>query len=291
MSISGGSATITRDMIIGSTAQNTLTINSTPTLNNGLNVSSGSVSFPSKSIDASCIVNLPLGIQLTNANTWTKLQTFNDGILTNGETNSGSLTVSGDATLGTSSANSLTINSSPIINSTPIFNKGLTVSTGPVYFPNQSIPSSVITGLISLSGNNTWSGRQSFIDGAFVFGSTTGIYSEITYIGSPGSYNKNLIVNTNATFNGGLSVPNNALPIVAISGLSTKLTSLESSIASPLNANTWTKLQTFNGGIVTNGETNSGSLTVSGDTTLGTSSANSLTINATPVISSTPIFN
>jgi len=115
LTVRGGLTTITRDMIIGSNPDRLLTINSTPTFNGGLIVASGLVSFPSRSIDASSIANLPTGLSVSSANTWTNLQTFNSGISTNTITNSGSLTVSGDATIGTSSANTLTINSSPIL--------------------------------------------------------------------------------------------------------------------------------------------------------------------------------
>ena len=62
-----GVISLLRNTTIGSTSAHTLTINASPTLKSGLTVESGSVNFPSRSIDASCIVNLPLGIQLTNA--------------------------------------------------------------------------------------------------------------------------------------------------------------------------------------------------------------------------------
>jgi hypothetical protein len=99
--------------------------------------------------------------QLGVANTWTALQTFSGGISTTSETDSGALTVQGNTTLGTNSANTLTVNS------TPTFNNGLTVSSGTVSFPASSIPSSCISGGggASLSTANTWTAKQTFNSG------------------------------------------------------------------------------------------------------------------------------
>jgi len=74
-------------MTIGANSNRLLTVNASPTFNAGLTVASGAVSFPANSINASSIANLPTGISLSNANTWTQLQTFNNGINVNGTIN------------------------------------------------------------------------------------------------------------------------------------------------------------------------------------------------------------
>ena len=236
LTVDGGFIALLRDTTIGSTSANTLTIKASPTFKSGLTVESGSVSFPSRSIDASCINNLPTGISLSNANTWTRPQTFNEGITTNGITNSGSLNVSGDITVGTTSTNSFTINATPTFASTPTFNRGLTVSSGSVSFPAGSIASTCITGLLSLSNANTWTGSQTLSNGLTVSGGTVNLTRNTT-IGE--NSNQSLTVHATPTFNSGLtvasgaiSVPNNSLSIASINGLSTKITSLESDITS-----------------------------------------------------------
>jgi acetyltransferase-like isoleucine patch superfamily enzyme len=236
LSVTNGPTTISRDMTIGANSNRLLTVNATPTFNSGLTVASGSVSFPSKSIDASCINNFPTGVSLLNANTWSEIQTFSKGISTNGVINSGLLTVAGDTLLGTSSADSLSINATALINSTPIFSKGLTVRTGPIFFPTQSIPSTCITGLLSLSNANTWTGLQTFTNGISVSGGDVSITRNTT-LGDNST--RLLTVNATPTFNSGLivssgtiSVPNSSLPIASISGLNTQLNSIQSSITS-----------------------------------------------------------
>jgi len=241
VSITGGLTTITRDMTIGANENRILTVNSSPTFNSGLTVASGSVSFPSKSIDASCIANIPTGISVSNAYTWKEIQTFQKGISTNGETNTGSITVSGDTTLGTSDANSLTINATPVISSTPTFNKGLNVVNGPVYFPSQSISSECVVGLLSVSNSNTWNQSQTFKGGLYVNGSSilNSVYLQSDDIIIGKNTGSSIVVKASPTFqngftvsSGAISIPNNALPIASISGLNTKLNTLESSISS-----------------------------------------------------------
>jgi len=241
VSITGGLTTITRDMTIGSNSERTLTVNSSPTFNSGLTVASGSVSFPAKSIDASCIANIPTGISVSNAYTWKEIQTFQKGISTNGETNTGSITVSGDTTLGTSDANSLTINATPVISSTPTFNKGLNVVNGPVYFPSQSISFDCVVGLLSVNNSNTWNQTQIFKGGLVVNGTSAlnSVYLQSDDIILGKNSGSSIMVKASPLFQNGLtvssgsiSIPNNALPIASISGLNTQLNSLQSSIAS-----------------------------------------------------------
>jgi hypothetical protein len=241
VSITGGLTTITRDMTIGANENKILTVNSSPTFNSGLTVASGSVSFPAKSIDASCIANIPTGISVSNAYTWKEIQTFQKGISTNGETNTGSITVSGDTTLGTSDANSLTINATPVISSTPTFNKGLNVVNGPVYFPSQCISSDCVIGLLSVNNSNTWNQSQTFKGGLYVNGTSAlnSVYLQSDDIILGKNSGSSIIVKASPLFqngftvsSGAISIPNNALPIASISGLNTQLNSLQSNIAS-----------------------------------------------------------
>jgi len=241
VSITGGLTTITRDMTIGANENRILTVNSSPTFNSGLTVASGSVSFPAKSIDASCIANIPTGISVSNAYTWKEIQTFQKGISTNGETNTGSITVSGDTTLGTSDANLLTINATPVISSTPTFNKGLNVVNGPVYFPSQSISFDCVVGLLSVNNSNTWNQSQTFKGGLYVNGTSAlnSVYLQSDDIILGKNSGSSIMVKASPLFQNGLtvssgtiSIPNNALPIASISGLNTQLNSLQSSIAS-----------------------------------------------------------
>jgi len=222
-----GVISLLRNTTIGSTSAQTLTINASPTLKSGLVVESGSVSFPSKSIDASCINNLPLGISLSNANRWSKLQTFDDGLIAYNINTTGSLHISGDTTLGTSDNNFITINAKPKFTSTPEFNKGLNVITGPVSFPTQSISASCITGLLSLSEENTWTRRQTFEGDFTVNGEFTDIKSQFITLGTlRGQMN----VMSPTTFNAGVYLPSNALVTENVRGLKTQLTNIESSI-------------------------------------------------------------
>ena len=222
-----GVISLLRNTTIGSTSAQTLTINASPTLKSGLVVESGSVSFPSKSIDASCINNLPLGIQLSNANRWSKLQTFDDGLIAYNINTTGSLHISGDTTLGTSDNNFITINAKPKFTSTPEFNTGLNVLSGPVSFPSQSISASCITGLLSLSEENTWTRKQTF-EGDFA------VNGEFTDIKSPfitlGTLRGQMNVMSPTTFNAGVYLPSNALVTENVRGLKTQLTNIESSI-------------------------------------------------------------
>ena len=275
-----GVISLLRNTTIGSTSAQTLTINASPTLKSGLVVESGSVSFPSKSIDASCINNLPLGVQLSNANRWSKLQTFDDGLIAYNINTTGSLHISGDTTLGTSDNNFITINAKPKFTSTPEFNTGLNVLSGPVSFPTRSISASCITGGLSLSEENTWTRKQTFEGDFAVNGDNTVIRSESITLGTlRGQMN----VMSPTTFNAAVSFPSKSIDASCINNL-------------PLgvqlsNANRWSKLQTFDDGLIAYNINTTGSLHISGDTTLGTSDNNFITINAKPKFTSTPDFN
>jgi hypothetical protein len=231
----GGTISLLRNTTIGSTSANTLTINASPEFKSGLVVSSGTVSFPSNSISASSISNLPAGISLSVQNTWSALQAFNSGISSNGITTVGAFNHYGSATLGDSTSHSLTIKASPTFNAFASFTRGLTVTAGSVIFPNNSISSNCISGLLSLGNNNTWTGAQTFSGGIVVNGTTN--YSTNTVIGSNST--NTLTVNATPDFKSGLSVssgtvsvPNNAISMSAVNGLNTKVTALESDISS-----------------------------------------------------------
>ena len=167
----GGTISLLRNTTIGSTSANTLTINAVPEFNNGLTVRSGTVSFPTGSITASSISNLPAGISLSNENTWTAKQNFNSSMTANGMTTKGTFTHNGSATLGESNNQSLTVKASPSFDAYVSFNKGFTVTAGDVLFKAGSISSSSISGLLSASNNNTWSASQTFSGRILVNGS------------------------------------------------------------------------------------------------------------------------
>ena len=224
-----GVISLLRNTTIGSTSTQTLTINASPTLKSGLVVESGSVSFPSKSIDASCINNLPLGVQLSNANRWSKLQTFDDGLIAYNINTTGSLHISGDTTLGTSDNNFITINAKPKFTSTPEFNTGLNVLSGPVSFPSQSISASCITGGLSLSEENTWTRKQTFEGEFTVNGQGTDIRSGSITLGT---FRGQMNVMSPTTFNAAVYLPSNTLVTENVRGLKTQLTNIESSITS-----------------------------------------------------------
>jgi hypothetical protein len=231
----GGTISLLRDTTIGTTSANKLTINASPEFKNGLTVSFGTVSFPSGSISASSISNLPAGISLSVQNTWSALQAFNSGISSNGITTVGAFNHYGSATLGDSANHSLTIKASPTFDTFASFSRGLTVTAGSVLFPTGSIASSCISGLLSLGNNNTWTGTQTFSGGIVVNGTTN--CSTNTVIGSNST--NTLTVNASPDFKSGLSVssgtvtvPNNAISMSAVNGLNTKITSVESEISS-----------------------------------------------------------
>ena len=92
--------------------------------------------------------------QLGVANTWTALQTFSNGISSN------TLNVSGNATLGTTSSNTLTVNSTARFNEPPFM-------SGANIYAN-SIPTNAIVGGgggASLTTANTWTELQIFSKG------------------------------------------------------------------------------------------------------------------------------
>ena len=231
----GGTISLLRDTTIGTTSANRLTINASPEFKSGLVVSSGTVSFPSNSISVSSISNLPAGISLSVQNTWSALQAFNSGISSNGITSVGAFKHYGSAQLGDAASHTLTIKGTPTFDTFATFTRGLTVTAGSVIFPNNSISSNCISGLLSLGNNNTWTGTQTFSGGIVVNGSTN--YSTNTVIGSNST--NTLTVNATPDFKSGLSVssgtvtvPNNAISMSAVNGLNTKVTALESDISS-----------------------------------------------------------
>ena len=233
-----GVISLLRNTTIGSTSANTLTVNASSDFKNGLTVSSGTVSFPTSSINANSIYNLPAGIQLNAQNTWTQTQIFNNSISCNGGTFVGLLNIFGNTSIGTSSTNSLTINSATSFNSTPIFSKGLNITTGPITIPDNSISSRCITGLLSLDNAYTWNRPQSFLSGLNVIGGVTSLSTDTT-IGSTAT--NTLTVNATPIFNNGLKVnsgtitiPSSSLPISAIANLTTQLSDLSSSLTSQI---------------------------------------------------------
>jgi len=235
--VDGGPTNIVQNLTIGSiTIPRTLTIYSSPTFKTGLVVESGAVSFPSGSINASCIKDLPVGLSTDGQYTWRRQQTFNDGINPSSITMVGTLSQFGNTTLGNTSGNTLTVNASSTFNATASFRNGLTVSTTPVSFPDGSISASSISGLLSLSGLNSWLAKQTFTNGLSVSGGSASFLIDDITLGKTST--SQLTITATPTFNNGLTVstgaitiPSNSLPITAISGLNTRITSLESSDA------------------------------------------------------------
>ncbi len=103
----------------------------------------------------------------SNSNTFSAPQTFTNGLTVQ---TGGTISLLRNTTIGSHSANTLTINASPE------FKSGLVVSSGTVSFPSNSISVSSISSLpagISLSVQNTWSALQAFNSGISANGITT----------------------------------------------------------------------------------------------------------------------
>jgi hypothetical protein len=104
-------------MTIGDDTFRFLTVNSLAVFHGGLRVQSGTITFPLDSINASCIRNLSTNLYLTEANTWSELQTFSKGITVS----AGDVSIVRDTTIGANSNRLLTVNAAAT------FKGGLTV--------------------------------------------------------------------------------------------------------------------------------------------------------------------
>ena len=155
--------------------------------------------------------------------------------------------------LTTSNASSIyaTKGSSNTFSELQTFSNGLTVSSGIITLPSNSISSSAISGLITLSGTNMWGGIQDF-SFATVFFANNAIQS--SSINGLSDY---------------LTISNASSTYATTSSLSNYLTTANASSTYATKAtNTFSGLQTLNGG-----------LTVSGTITLPSNSISTSSIN------------
>ena len=178
------------------------------------------------------------GISLSTANTFTATQTFSNIIVTGTESDT-TLNVSGNATLGTSGSNN-TLQ----VNSAPTFANGLTVSSGTISFPSNSISTSAINGISNYLTTATASSTYA----------TSSALSTTNTLLTGATWDSTFLY---LNLNNNLHIYGN-LQLGAITNVESILTSLGSTYAtiSSLSAyvktnltNTFSALQTFNAGI------------------------------------------